>query len=110
MFTEQIYFSFKKIVPAKVIDLVLANDGSLDTLKVRWKRPPGNFDFYNITLFGLGSIKERKTLQPHMTEAYFDKLIPGHRYQVDVNTISGELFTKKTAYGRTGKHFSIKAF
>ncbi|XP_054844181.1 receptor-type tyrosine-protein phosphatase beta isoform X4 [Eublepharis macularius] len=96
-------YTFRLIgtAPAKVLDLVVANDGSLNSLKITWKRPPGNLDFYNITLSHLGSVKERKTLQPHVTEAYFDKLISGSLYQVEVRTISGELFTEMRAYGRT---------
>lgn len=93
----------------------MTNDGSLDTLKVTWKGPPGNLDFYNVTLFHLGSVKERKSLESHVTGTSFNKLVPGRLYQVDVNTVSGELFTEATAYGRTGtflqfsnqKHFHV---
>ncbi|XP_053114048.1 receptor-type tyrosine-protein phosphatase beta isoform X2 [Hemicordylus capensis] len=98
---ENYNFRLVRTVPAKVLDLMVVNDGSLDTLKVSWKRPPGSLDFYNVTLTHLGSIKERKTLQPQVTETYFDHLISGCLYQVDVSAISGELFTEMTAYGRT---------
>ncbi|XP_048356636.1 receptor-type tyrosine-protein phosphatase beta isoform X1 [Sphaerodactylus townsendi] len=98
---ENYNFRIIRTAPAKVLDLVVFNDGSLESLKVTWKRPPGNLDFYNITLSHHGSVKERKTLHPHVTETYFDKLISGCLYQVDVRTISGELFAEKTTYGRT---------
>nr|XP_034983059.1 receptor-type tyrosine-protein phosphatase beta [Zootoca vivipara] len=98
---ENYNFRLIRTVPAKVLDLVVTNDGTLDTLKVTWKGPPGNLDFYNVTLFHLGSAKERKSLEPHVTGTYFNKLISGRLYQVDVNTVSGELFTEATAYGRT---------
>ncbi|XP_008109152.2 receptor-type tyrosine-protein phosphatase beta isoform X1 [Anolis carolinensis] len=98
---ENYKFRLIRTAPAKVLDLKVANDGSLDTLKVSWKRPLGNLDLYNITLFHLGSIKERKTAQPQVTEIYFDKLISGCLYQVDVSTVSGDLSTEMTAYGRT---------
>ncbi|XP_006121625.2 receptor-type tyrosine-protein phosphatase beta isoform X1 [Pelodiscus sinensis] len=96
-------YSFKLVrtAPAEVSDLMVTSDGSLDTLKVKWKRPPGSLNFYNITLSHLGAIKEIKTLQPHVTEVQFDKLTPGSLYQVTVSTISGELFTDKMATGRT---------
>uniref|UniRef100_A0A8C6VR71 protein-tyrosine-phosphatase n=1 Tax=Naja naja TaxID=35670 RepID=A0A8C6VR71_NAJNA len=90
-----------RTAPAKVLDLMIANDDSLDTLKVSWKRPSGNLDFYNVTLFQHGSFKESKILQAQVTETYFDKLISGSLYEVNVNAISGELFTKVTAHGRT---------
>lgn len=80
---------------------MVANDDSLDTLKMSWKRPLGNLDFYNVTLFQHGSFKESKILQAQVTETYFDKLISGRLYEVNVNAISGELFTKVTARGRT---------
>ncbi|XP_061495728.1 receptor-type tyrosine-protein phosphatase beta isoform X2 [Rhineura floridana] len=98
---ENYYIRPIRTAPARVLDLMVANDGSLDTLKVTWKKPPGNFDFYNVTLFHLGSIKERKILEPQITGTYFDTLISGCLYQVVVNTVSGEFFTEMTAYGRT---------
>lgn len=91
------------LAPAEVSNLMVTNDGSLDTLKVAWKRPPGNLDFYNITLSYLGSIKETKTLPPQVTQTQFNKLTPGCLYHVTVSTISGELVTVKMATGRTGK-------
>ncbi|XP_044305733.1 receptor-type tyrosine-protein phosphatase beta isoform X2 [Varanus komodoensis] len=98
---ESYIFKHIRTVPASVVDLIVSNGGSSNTLKVSWKKPPGNFDFYNITLIHLGSVKEWKTLQPQVTETYFDKLISGRLYQVNVSTVSGELFTEMTAYGRT---------
>uniref|UniRef100_A0A8D0G8G8 protein-tyrosine-phosphatase n=1 Tax=Sphenodon punctatus TaxID=8508 RepID=A0A8D0G8G8_SPHPU len=94
-------FRLVRTAPAEVSDLMVTNGGSLDTLKVTWKRPQGSLDFYNITLSHLGSIKEIRTLQSQVTETHFDKLIPGRLYLFNVITISGELFTDKTAYGRT---------
>ncbi|XP_053914045.1 receptor-type tyrosine-protein phosphatase beta isoform X3 [Cuculus canorus] len=87
--------------PAEVLDLTVTNDDSLDALKVKWRRPPGDLSFYNITLSHLGSVKEVKTLQPLVTETHFDKLTPGRLYQVTARTISGELFADRMATGRT---------
>ncbi|XP_027749054.1 receptor-type tyrosine-protein phosphatase beta isoform X2 [Empidonax traillii] len=87
--------------PAEVLDLTVTNDGSLDALKVKWGRPSGSLDFYNITLSHLGSVKGVKIVHPPITETHFDKLTPGRLYQVTARTISGELFTDGIATGRT---------
>lgn len=118
--TEKYYgwnvlFSFFLIVfflaPAEVLDLTVTNDDSFDTLKVKWRRPSGGVDFYNITLSHLRSVKEVKTLQPAVTETHFDKLTPGRLYQITARTISGELFTDKMATGRTCKSSaSVRTF
>uniref|UniRef100_A0A8C3J3V2 protein-tyrosine-phosphatase n=1 Tax=Calidris pygmaea TaxID=425635 RepID=A0A8C3J3V2_9CHAR len=98
---ESSSFQTIRTAPAEVLDLTVTNDDSLDTLKVKWRRPSGNLNFYNITLSHLGSVKEVKTLQPPVTETHFDKLTPGRLYQVTARTVSGELFTDRMATGRT---------
>ncbi|XP_074726670.1 receptor-type tyrosine-protein phosphatase beta isoform X2 [Strix uralensis] len=98
---ESSSFQTVRTAPAEVLDLTVTNDDSLDALKVKWRRPSGNLNFYNITLSHLGSVKEVKTLQPPVTETHFDKLTPGRLYQVIARTISGELFTDRMATGRT---------
>ncbi|PKU47797.1 receptor-type tyrosine-protein phosphatase beta [Limosa lapponica baueri] len=98
---ESSSFQTVRTAPAEVLDLTVTNDDSLDTLKVKWRRPSGNLNFYNITLSHLGSVKEVKTLQPPVTETHFDKLTPGRLYQVTARTVSGELFTDRMATGRT---------
>uniref|UniRef100_A0A8C6NAY9 protein-tyrosine-phosphatase n=1 Tax=Melopsittacus undulatus TaxID=13146 RepID=A0A8C6NAY9_MELUD len=94
-------FQTVRTAPDEVLDLTVTSDDSSDVLKVKWRRPSGNLDFYNITLSHLGSVKEVKTLQPPVTETHFDKLTPGRLYQVTARTVSGELFTDQVAYGRT---------
>ncbi|XP_062440532.1 receptor-type tyrosine-protein phosphatase beta isoform X2 [Rhea pennata] len=98
---ESSSFLTVRTAPAEVLDLTVTNDDSMDTLKVRWRRPPGSLSFYNITLSHLGSVKEVKTLQPPVTETHFDKLTPGRLYHVTARTVSGELFTDKMTTGRT---------
>lgn len=95
------YFYF--LAPAEVLDLTVTNDDSIDALKVKWRRPSGNLNFYNITLSHRGLVKAAKTLQPPVTETHFDKLTPGRLYNVTARTISGELFTDRMATGRTCK-------
>uniref|UniRef100_A0A803YNZ0 protein-tyrosine-phosphatase n=1 Tax=Meleagris gallopavo TaxID=9103 RepID=A0A803YNZ0_MELGA len=98
---ESTAFQIVRTAPAEVLDLTVTNDDSFDTLKVKWRRPSGSVDFYNITLSHLRSVKEVKTLQPAVTETHFDNLTPGRLYQITARTISGELFTDRMATGRT---------
>ncbi|XP_012575988.1 PREDICTED: receptor-type tyrosine-protein phosphatase beta isoform X2 [Condylura cristata] len=90
-----------RTAPMEVSNLKVTNDGTLTSLKVRWQRPSGNVDSYNITLSHQGTIKESRTLAPQVTETYFKDLIPGRLYQVTISSLSGELFAQKTAVGRT---------
>ena len=75
----------------------------MTSLKVKWQRPSGNVDSYNITLFHKGAIKESRTLGPRVTETQFKDLTPGRLYQVTISCVSGELSAQKMAVGRTGE-------
>uniref|UniRef100_A0A2K6GZ88 Receptor-type tyrosine-protein phosphatase beta n=1 Tax=Propithecus coquereli TaxID=379532 RepID=A0A2K6GZ88_PROCO len=90
-----------RTAPMEVPNLKVTNDGSLTSLKVKWQRPPGNVDSYNITLSHQGSIKESRILAPQVTETHFKDLAPGRLYQVTISCVSGELSALKTAVGRT---------
>lgn len=82
---------------------VTTHDGSLTSLKVKWQKPSGNVDSYNVTLSHQGTIKESRILAPQVTETQFKDLTPGRLYQVTVSCVSGELATQKMAVGRTGE-------
>uniref|UniRef100_A0A7N4NLI0 protein-tyrosine-phosphatase n=1 Tax=Sarcophilus harrisii TaxID=9305 RepID=A0A7N4NLI0_SARHA len=90
-----------RTAPVEVSNLMVTNEASCIYLKVKWKRPPGNLDYYNITLSHQGSMREFKTVEAWVTEVLFEDLTPGCLYQVTVSTISGELSAQKTAMGRT---------
>ncbi|XP_068938259.1 receptor-type tyrosine-protein phosphatase beta [Petaurus breviceps papuanus] len=90
-----------RTAPVEVSNLMVANEDSCISLKVKWKRPPGNMDYYNITLSHQGNVREFRTVEAWVTEVRFEGLTPGRLYQVTVSTISGELSAKKTAMGRT---------
>ncbi|XP_056656711.1 receptor-type tyrosine-protein phosphatase beta isoform X2 [Monodelphis domestica] len=90
-----------RTAPVEVSNLMVTNEASCSSLKVKWKRPPGNLDCYNITLSHQGNVREFRTIEAWVTEAHFEGLIPGRLYQVTVSTISGELSAQKTAMGRT---------
>lgn len=87
----------------EVSNLKVTNEGNMTSLKVKWQRPSGNVDFYNITLSYQGTIKQSKTLASQITESQFKDLAPGRLYQVTVSCVSGELSAHKTAVGRTGE-------
>ncbi|KAF6121300.1 protein tyrosine phosphatase receptor type B [Phyllostomus discolor] len=90
-----------RTTPREVLNLKVTNDGTLTSLKVKWQIPPGNIDFYNITLSYQGTIKNSRRLEPQVTETQFKDLTPGRLYQVTVSCISGELSAHKMAVGRT---------
>uniref|UniRef100_A0A8C6FE39 Receptor-type tyrosine-protein phosphatase beta n=1 Tax=Monodon monoceros TaxID=40151 RepID=A0A8C6FE39_MONMO len=90
-----------RTTPMEVSNLKVTNDGTLTSLKVKWQRPSGNVDFYNITLSHQGTIKESRILAPQITETQFKDLAPGRLYQVTISCVSGELSAHKMAVGRT---------
>ncbi|XP_057613431.1 receptor-type tyrosine-protein phosphatase beta isoform X2 [Chionomys nivalis] len=90
-----------RTAPMEVSNLKVTNDASSTSLKVKWQKPLGDVDSYNITLSHQGTIKESKTLAPRVTETQFKDLVPGRLYQVTISSISGELSARKTAMGRT---------
>ncbi|XP_045444217.1 receptor-type tyrosine-protein phosphatase beta isoform X3 [Pipistrellus kuhlii] len=90
-----------RTTPMEVSNLKVTNDGTLTSLKVKWQRPPGTVDFYNITLSHQGTTQESITLAPQVTETQFKGLTPGRLYQVTISCVSGELSAQKMAVGRT---------
>uniref|UniRef100_A0A7N5JQX4 Receptor-type tyrosine-protein phosphatase beta n=1 Tax=Ailuropoda melanoleuca TaxID=9646 RepID=A0A7N5JQX4_AILME len=90
-----------RTTPMEVSNLKVTNDGTLTSLKVKWQRPSGNVDSYNITLFHQGTIKESRILAPQVTETQFKDLTPGRLYQITISCVSGELSAQKMAVGRT---------
>ncbi|XP_062059209.1 receptor-type tyrosine-protein phosphatase beta isoform X2 [Lepus europaeus] len=90
-----------RTAPMEVSSLKVTNDGSLTSLKVKWQRPHGNLDSYNVTLSHQGTVKESRVLAPQVTETHFKDLAPGRLYQVTISCVSGELSAQNTAVGRT---------
>ncbi|XP_005866174.1 PREDICTED: receptor-type tyrosine-protein phosphatase beta [Myotis brandtii] len=90
-----------RTTPTEVSNLKVTNDGTLTSLKVKWQRPPGNVDSYNVTLSHQGTITDSRTLAPQVTETQFKGLTPGRLYQVTISCVSGELSAQKMAVGRT---------
>ncbi|XP_054436081.1 receptor-type tyrosine-protein phosphatase beta isoform X2 [Pteronotus mesoamericanus] len=90
-----------RTTPNEVLNLKVTNDGTLTSLRIKWQIPPGNIDFYNVTLSHQGAIKNSRQLAPQVTETQFKDLTPGRLYQVTVSCVSGELSAQKMAVGRT---------
>ncbi|XP_045147827.1 receptor-type tyrosine-protein phosphatase beta isoform X1 [Echinops telfairi] len=89
-----------RTAPKEVSNLKVTNDGSSTSLSVKWQRPVGDVDSYNITLSHQGTMREHK-LAPQLTDIHFKDLTPGRLYQVTISCISGELSAQKMAVGRT---------
>lgn len=96
---------FLPLVPAAVSDLLLENNGSLDSLRASWVTAMGSVDAYLVSLATLGSADQDRTLPPNATEVVFSGLTPGRPYQVTVKSKAGEQTTEAVATGRTGKSF-----
>ncbi|XP_069440740.1 receptor-type tyrosine-protein phosphatase beta isoform X1 [Ovis canadensis] len=90
-----------RTTPMEVSNLKVTNEGTMTSLKVKWQKPSGNVDFYNITLSYQGTIKQSRILASQITESQFKDLAPGRLYQVTISCVSGELSAHKTAVGRT---------
>ncbi|XP_034021320.1 mucin-5AC-like [Thalassophryne amazonica] len=88
-------------VPASASELELHNNGSSDTLLASWAPPRGGVDSYLVTLSAPGSIPQEVTLTPNRTQAVFQGLTPGQRYQLSVRTTAGGQTSEATTSGRT---------
>lgn len=96
---------FLPLVPAAVSDLLLENNGSLDSLRASWVTAMGSVDAYLVSLATLGSADQDRTLPPNATEVVFSGLTPGRSYQLSIRSKVGEQMTEAVTMGRTGKLF-----
>ncbi|KAK6319889.1 hypothetical protein J4Q44_G00089960 [Coregonus suidteri] len=87
--------------PVAVSDLLLENNGSLDTLRASWVKARGGVDAYLVSLATLGSANQDRKLPPNATEVVFSGLTPGRLYQVTVSSKVREQTTEAVATGRT---------
>ncbi|KAJ8002746.1 hypothetical protein DPEC_G00162150 [Dallia pectoralis] len=88
-------------VAAAVSDLVLENNGSLNTLRASWVTARGQVDAYMVSLKHQGTANQERTLPPNATEAVFSGLAPGRAYQLTVRTKVREKMTEAVTTGRT---------
>uniref|UniRef100_A0A4W5RUP5 protein-tyrosine-phosphatase n=1 Tax=Hucho hucho TaxID=62062 RepID=A0A4W5RUP5_9TELE len=88
-------------VPAAVSDLLLENNGSLDSLRASWVTAMGSVDAYLVSLATLDSTNQDRTLPPNATEVVFSGLTPGRSYQLSMRSKVGEQMTEAVTMGRT---------
>uniref|UniRef100_A0A674CLQ6 protein-tyrosine-phosphatase n=1 Tax=Salmo trutta TaxID=8032 RepID=A0A674CLQ6_SALTR len=88
-------------VPAAVSDLLLENNGSLDSLRASWVTAMGSVDAYLVSLATLDSADQDRTLPPNATEVVFSGLTPGRSYQLSIRSKVGEQMTEAVTMGRT---------
>uniref|UniRef100_A0A8C8ET79 protein-tyrosine-phosphatase n=1 Tax=Oncorhynchus tshawytscha TaxID=74940 RepID=A0A8C8ET79_ONCTS len=88
-------------VPAAVSDLLLENNGSLDSLRASWVTAMGSVDTYLVSLATLGSADQDRTLPPNATEVVFRGLTPGRSYQLSMRSKVGDQMTEAVTMGRT---------
>uniref|UniRef100_A0A8C8ETV7 protein-tyrosine-phosphatase n=1 Tax=Oncorhynchus tshawytscha TaxID=74940 RepID=A0A8C8ETV7_ONCTS len=81
-------------VPAAVSDLLLENNGSLDSLRASWVTAMGSVDTYLVSLATLGSADQDRTLPPNATEVVFRGLTPGRSYQLSMRSKVGDQMTE----------------
>lgn len=94
--------------PAQLPGLRLENNGSSDSLRGSWAPPEGAVERYLLTLSAAdaaatGSPPQRRVLPPNATQATFQGLTPGRRYQLSVQTAAAGLSTETRTWGRTGE-------
>uniref|UniRef100_A0A8C7PSI8 protein-tyrosine-phosphatase n=1 Tax=Oncorhynchus mykiss TaxID=8022 RepID=A0A8C7PSI8_ONCMY len=88
-------------VPAAVSDLLLENNGSLDSLRASWVTAMGSVDTYLVSLATRGSADQDRTLPPNATEVVFRGLTPGRSYQLSMRSKVGDQMTEAVTVGRT---------
>ncbi|KAK1169237.1 hypothetical protein AOXY_G10206 [Acipenser oxyrinchus oxyrinchus] len=94
-------FKLARTAPAKVSDLKVSNNGSLDTLTATWSRAAGDVESYTAMLSDNSAAPQGRSLPPGTSQAVFSGLVSGRLYQVTVSSRSGELQSEAVATGRT---------
>uniref|UniRef100_A0A8D3E114 protein-tyrosine-phosphatase n=1 Tax=Scophthalmus maximus TaxID=52904 RepID=A0A8D3E114_SCOMX len=88
-------------VPSRVKNIHVSNGGDTSSLKVNWTPGPGDVDGFSVFLFrDVRQLDMRRVLK-HQNQVTFGSLQPGQRYNVTVQSVSGELVNNNDASGRT---------
>lgn len=72
-----------------------------DSLRVYWRRPTGDFDFYQIVIKHNNVIQHNATVKQSQDECVFTDLVPGRLYTVIISTWSGKYDASVSTHGRT---------
>lgn len=93
-------------VPQKVLELQAGPSGWLQSLRVTWVPPAGDWERYHLLLWNHSALVLNTTLEKDTTEYLIRDvgLIPGREYGVEVIVESGDLQSKTSCMGRTGQH------
>ncbi|XP_048861461.1 receptor-type tyrosine-protein phosphatase beta-like isoform X2 [Brienomyrus brachyistius] len=89
-----------RTVPAPATALQARNRNQTDSLWLSWIRPVGDLSSYLLFVSGANG-SQNLELPPERQEHVLQNLLPGHLYQVELRTCSGELTMAATTEGRT---------
>lgn len=90
--------------PAQVVQLLVSNNGTTDSLQAQWERPSGQLDSYRLLLVHDSSVIKNQSVDANTTSINFHGLIPGALYKVVLTTSTAGKNSRQTVVeGRTGK-------
>ncbi|KAF7707793.1 hypothetical protein HF521_019011, partial [Silurus meridionalis] len=87
--------------PSPVLTPCVTHMARDDSLKVYWRRPAGDFDFYQIIIKHNNMIHHNSTVPQSQEMCVFNDLVPGRLYTVIINTLSGKYEASVSTHGRT---------
>lgn len=92
------------LVPASVQELSANHAYSSHSLLVTWQSAGGVAERYDILLLNeQGTILSNKSEPATAKQHKFEDLVPGKKYKIQVLTVSGGLFSRRTdTVGQTG--------
>ncbi|XP_053091266.1 receptor-type tyrosine-protein phosphatase beta [Pangasianodon hypophthalmus] len=87
--------------PSPVLTPCVTHMARDDSLRVYWRRPAGDFDFYKIVVKHNNVIQHNTTVTQSQDECVFTDLVPGRLYTVIISTWSGKYEASVSTHGRT---------
>lgn len=90
--------------PAQVVQLLVYNNGTTDSLQAQWERPSGELDSYRLLLVHDSSVIKNQSIEANATDVSFHGLRSGALYKVVLTTSTAGKDSRQTVVeGRTGK-------
>ncbi|XP_053538070.1 receptor-type tyrosine-protein phosphatase beta isoform X2 [Ictalurus punctatus] len=87
--------------PSPVLTPCVTHMARDDSLRVYWRHPAGDFDFYQIVVQHNSVIQHNTTVTQSQDECVFTNLVPGRLYIVIISTWSGKYEATVSTHGRT---------
>ncbi|KAG7329450.1 hypothetical protein KOW79_007624 [Hemibagrus wyckioides] len=87
--------------PSPVLTPCVTHMARDDSLRVYWRHPTGDFDFYQIVVKHNNMIQHNTTVTQYQDECVFTDLVPGRLYTVIIITWSGKYEASVSTHGRT---------